>query len=77
MRFMFITLIAACSTSDRSSETLKKAGYSDIETTGWAPLTCSNDDTYSTGFVATNPAGDKVDGVVCCGLLTKNCTIRF
>lgn len=31
---------------------------------------------FTTGFVATNPQGMRVEGVVCCGWL-KSCTVRF
>lgn len=31
---------------------------------------------FQTGFVAKNPAGKRVEGVVCCGVL-KACTVRF
>lgn len=47
-----------------------------LDAGSWAPLSCSNSDTYSTGFAATNPAGQPVSGVVCCGVL-KSCTVRF
>jgi hypothetical protein len=52
-------------------------GFTKIETTGWQPFTCSEGDFSSTGFRATNSQGRRVSGVVCCGLIMKNCTIRF
>lgn len=66
-----------CAAPDASKSTLQKAGYTDIRIEGWAPLQCSDDDTYSTGFRAKNPRGDVVEGVVCCGAFSKACTIRF
>ena len=69
--------VPSCSAPEESKETLEKAGFSDIEITGWIPLQCSKGDTFSTGFKATNPLGKRVEGVVCCGWPTKACTIRF
>jgi hypothetical protein len=73
---LLLPLLLSCTRSDASRETLEKAGYTDIEITGYSPLSCSDSDTFSTGFTAKNPKGDTVSGVVCCGWL-KNCTIRF
>jgi hypothetical protein len=70
-------LLAACTDESGSRETLRKSGYTDITLTGWSPLTCGKDDTFSTGFRARNSNGSMVDGVVCCGLLFKSCTVRF
>lgn len=70
-------LIGACSAPSRAVRTLHSSGYTDVKTTGWAPFTCGEDDTFSTGFSATNPQGDRVSGTVCCGLITKSCTVRF
>jgi hypothetical protein len=55
---------------------LEKAGYSEIQTTGYAAFECGKDDDFHTGFRAKNPAGTLVEGTVCCGFL-KGCTIRF
>ena len=66
-----------CADDTSTTETLRKAGYTDISTTGWAPFTCAEEDTFSTGFIAKNPRGVQVEGVVCCGLVVKACTIRF
>ena len=68
--------LVACSAPDASTDALRAAGYTDIRMTGWAPLSCGGDDTYSTGFSARNPAGEMASGVVCCGMLFKGCTIR-
>ena len=73
---MLFALLIACSSPDAATETLQKSGYTDIVTDGWTPFACSEDDTFTTAFTATNPAGQKVEGVVCCGLL-KSCTVRF
>lgn len=71
------SVVASCSDANITRETLTKAGYTNIRTTGWAPLVCGQDDTYSTGFTAVNQVGIEVSGVVCCGLIFKSCTVRF
>ncbi len=71
-----LLLLCACSSPDESRRTLDNAGYTDIETTGWEPFACGEKDTFSTGFRATNPSGQRVSGVVCCGVI-KRCTVRF
>ena len=69
-------LAAGCTASDRTAETLAKAGYTEIKTGGYAVMACSDSDTFHTKFTAKNPAGVKVSGVVCCGWI-KDCTVRF
>lgn len=76
MRFLCLLLLAACSNQDAALETLQSAGYTNIETTGWVAFMCGKDDTFSTGFIATNPAGKRVEGAVCGGW-GKGYTIRF
>ena len=71
------TLALGCSAPDRTIDTLEKGGFSEIKTTGWEVWGCGEDDTFSTGFEATNANGERVSGVVCCGLVAKSCTIRF
>lgn len=75
--FIFALLLTGCSDGSAARATLSKAGFSDVEITGWKPFNCGQDDFSSTGFVATNSNGQRIDGVVCCGLIFKNCTIRF
>lgn len=65
-----------CTDERMTRDTLTKAGFTDIEVTGWAAFACSDDDTFTTAFIATNPTGQRVTGAVCCGFL-KACTIRF
>lgn len=78
-KFLILLLIVSgcmCTTESGTIETLHKAGFTDVQTDGYAFFACSEDDTFATRFVATNPAGQRVGGAVCCGLM-KNCTIRF
>lgn len=58
--------------------TLEDQGYSEVEIReegGW--WECGKGDFYKTPFQATNPKGKRVNGIVCCGLLFKSCTLRF
>ncbi len=70
------TLLVGCTAPTISHKTLDDAGYTDIHAGGWAWLECSGDDMFSTEFRARNVNGKQVDGVVCCGLFLKGCTIR-
>lgn len=68
--------LASCTNEDKAISILKKEGYTDIDITGYEPFMCSEEDLYSTGFTATNRAGEKVSGAVCGGGM-KGYTIRF
>lgn len=63
--------------SNLATQTLEKAGYSNIEIVGWDMFGCSEDDFSATQFRATNPVGVQVEGTVCCGFIFKKCTIRY
>lgn len=69
--------LTACDDAALAKKTLDSAGFSDISITGWEPFACGKDDMLETGFIAKNPNGKTVTGVVCCGFLFKACTIRF
>jgi hypothetical protein len=70
-------LLVACADSSGATRALRSSGFTGITITGWSPMSCGKDDTTSTGFRAKNAKGDVVEGVVCCGLVFKNCTVRF
>lgn len=73
-----LALTAGCFTNESDTiRTLHAAGFKDVHTTGYSLFSCGEDDFSSTGFIATNPNGDRVEGAVCCGMWTKGCTIRF
>ncbi len=74
---LFGLFALACTDESGARKALNAQGFSDIEITGWDALSCGKDDTSSTGFRAKNVKGERVEGVVCCGLLFKNCTVRF
>lgn len=71
------SLLQGCTDEDATRRTLENSGYTEIETTGYVLFACGEDDTFHTGFVATNPEGKRVRGTVCCGLIAKDCTIRY
>jgi len=84
-RFMFLVAlvvlvsasIGACTNASSAKHALEAQGLTDVTITGYKPLTCGQSDWSSTGFEATNAQGARVTGVVCCGLVFKNCTIRW
>lgn len=74
-----IGLLVAIGPLDPSTDAvrvLSDAGYMDIRLTGYRWLSCSEDDTFRSGFSAIGPAGKPVTGAVCSGL-TKGHTIRL
>ena len=73
---LLLLMAAGCTDVDRTVHTLLSSGYQNIQITGYEPWGCGQGDSYSTGFIATNPTGQRVTGVVCCGLI-KSCTVRF
>ena len=61
----------------RSAKALTAAGFSDTKLgEDHVIFACGNSDVSALAFEATNPRGEPVSGVVCCGWW-KNCTIRF
>lgn len=59
-----------------AKQLLEEEGYSEIQVTGANPMMCGSGDFGGTTFRAKNKAGNTVEGVVCCGMLFKGCTIR-
>lgn len=80
-KFLFVVcvmfMLNACSDADTASKALRVNGYTDITITGWDMFTCSKDDTFCTGFVATAPNGERVEGAVGSGFFFKGATIRL
>lgn len=75
-KFLLFLLLLGCTNETESRRTLEAYGFTEIRFTGYQPWACSEDDQIHTGFIARNPQGMSVDGVVCCGFL-KSCTVRF
>jgi len=66
-----------CTDYKAAAKTLHSYGFTSVELTGWDAFECGEGDWSSTGFKATNSQGQRVSGVVCCGLIVKSCTVRF
>lgn len=80
---LLLWLVACTVDQETAEEVLADEGYHDVELTGWAPMSCSDDDTFKSHFRArrtvTEPDGSRhervVEGTICCGWL-KDCTVR-
>ena len=70
-------LLSGCTSEGASREALEAYGFTHIEFTGYNIFGCGSGDKFHTGFRAKNQNGRAVEGVVCCGLLIKDCTVRF
>jgi hypothetical protein len=73
--FIGLTL-ASCTNEKDSRRVLEEQGFTEITFTGYDAWGCGEGDTYSTGFIATSPSGQRVTGVVCGGW-AKGYTVRF
>ncbi|BAQ22658.1 hypothetical protein AU156_gp008 [Edwardsiella phage PEi20] len=69
--------LAGCTDVENANRILEANGFTDIHFTGYAWMSCSEKDTFSTGFEAKGPTGIPVKGAVCSGMWFKNSTIRF
>lgn len=69
-------VLVGCTSPKEANRVLSQAGYKDIKYTGYSFFSCGNDDTFHTGFKATSPSGQVVEGTVCSGFL-KGATIRL
>lgn len=76
-RLLLCVALVACTDSSGATKALRAHGFTDITITGFEPFGCGKDDDTSTGFRAKNASGQVVEGVVCCGLVFKSCTVRF
>lgn len=69
-------VLAGCTSEPEATRALTGAGYTNIKMTGYRFLLCDEKDSWSTGFEATGPNGNRVSGAVCSGVL-KGATIRL
>jgi hypothetical protein len=67
---------AGCTRPNDTRRVLEQSGYTQIEITGWRPFAADEKDTFSTGFSATAPNGQRVTGAVCSGWFKGN-TVRL
>lgn len=65
-----------CEDREGAHRALKGAGFTEIELGPWKWLACGSGDVFNNSFKAINPRGQRVSGVVCCGLW-KRCTVRY
>ena len=80
MKKLFVVLVmvsalVGCTNEGRARLVLENEGYTDIEFTGYNYMTCS-EYRLRTGFRATNPAGRRVEGTVCCHML-HDCSLHW
>lgn len=76
--WLLITAMAltACTDPAEAQRATAAMGLKDIQITGYRWWGCGKDDSFHTGFTATNASGQTVSGVVCSDLL-KGATVRF
>lgn len=77
MLLIAVLLLAGCTSETDARRALEAEGFKDIKVTGYDWFACAKDDTFHTGFTATNREGKHVSGVVCSGLLFKGATVRY
>lgn len=53
-----------------------KYGFSEVETHGWAPFGCHENEGIGIKFTAKNVRNEPVSGVACCNFIT-GCNLRF
>lgn len=59
-----LLILASCTDPKAAQDALDDVGMKDIKIGDYAWFACSKDDWYHTSFVATNPNGKIVEGVV-------------
>jgi hypothetical protein len=64
------------SNSSKAQVAVESAGNTNVELGPMTYLPCGRGDVGGFNFKAMNANGDKVSGVVCCGLV-KGCTVRY
>lgn len=69
-------ILAACTSSNEAQRAVTALGFTEVKTTGYRFFGCGEDDTFHTGFEATDASGKRVTGVVCSSLM-KGATVRL
>ena len=65
-----------CDDKPASRKALEKSGYTSIFIHDHVWFGCGHGDVSSLKFDAKNVNGERVEGVICCGI-GKGCTVRF
>jgi hypothetical protein len=73
---VFFFVGVGATTPEETTGVLQKSGFTDIHPGDAQYFGCSEGDKPGRSFVATNPQGQRVEGIVCCGVW-KACTVRF
>lgn len=79
MKYLIIAaalLSAGCTDGAAAKRALEAQGFTEIEITGIALLSCDERDSFRTGFKAKSITGVHATGAVCSGFLKGN-TIRL
>lgn len=74
---LLLFALVGCTDAGGAKRLLEAQGMTEVEITGYEPFDCSEEDTLQTGFRAKGPTGKPVSGTVCCGIVLRNCTVRF
>lgn len=74
---VFGLFASGCTDAEATKRALAGAGYTNVQTGGYAFFGGSKEDFYNTKFTATGPNGKPVSGVVSKGLLFRGATIRL
>ena len=73
---MVLATLVACTSSTETVRAVESLGLTEVKPTGYRFWGCGEDDSFHTGFEATNPQGKVVTGTVCSGWF-KGATVRF
>lgn len=77
IRLLTLTfLLAGCTSTQETISALDNMGFTNIQTADIDLFGCGQDDFIGRDFVAKNPNGKTVTGVVCSAFL-KGTTVRF
>ncbi len=74
-----VLALVGCTDAQTATRVLNAQGYKDVQITGFRYFGCGEQDQYRTGFKATGPGGQQVEGVVCSGFsfFGKSSTVRI
>jgi hypothetical protein len=63
--FLPLLLLSCCTDPIGAKRVLREQGFREIHISGYRGDACDEDDDYRTGFLAINPNGLPMSGVVC------------
>lgn len=73
-----LLLLLGCTSTDATvKHAVDAMGMHDVQPGGVAFFACGEGDWFRTEFKAKSASGEPVEGVVCCGLWAKACTVRI